>query len=83
MPLYQYRCEECDAIQDKLLRIAEREDTIQATCTACEQETKLHYQIGAPAISYMGINQGGKIAGDLKNRFDQLRKHYPAMRSQY
>lgn len=83
MPLYQYKCESCGEVNDKLIRISDRKDSMVSECKFCQQESNMTFQIGAPGISYMGVNHGGKIAGDLKNRFDQMRKHYPAMRSQY
>ena len=83
MPLYQYACKECGTEIDKMFKIADRKDQITEYCQNCQQETPHEYHISAVAMSYNGVNHGHKIPTDLKNRFDQLRKHYPKMRSQY
>lgn len=83
MPLYQYTCKTCGTEIDKMLKISERKDTLQEYCEVCQTEQEHEFRIGAPGISYLGVNHGHKIPGDLKNRFDQMRKHYPHMRSQY
>ena len=68
MPLYTFACDVCGTTKDVFKKIANRTD---------------HTLNISPPMMVSGVNAGHKISGDLKNRFDQMRKHYPQMKSTY
>lgn len=81
MPFYTYRCQECGTTVDKLYKIDQKPESITEYCQYCQEEHQHQWTPSAASINYMGINNAAKVSGDLKNRLDQIKKHYPAMRS--
>ena len=82
MPLYTFACDVCGSTKDVFQKIANRTDHVKTECASCGSETNHTFNISAPMM-VSGVNAGHKISGDLKNRFDQMRKHYPQMKSTY
>ena len=62
MPLYEYRCRQCENVFDRLERSSERKDGICPECGGAA--TRL---IGAPALQFKGsgwyVNDYGKGSG--------------------
>lgn len=81
MPIYEYRCSDCKGKVDKFFRMAEKPEELVDKCPHCNSTTTFKSIISAVAMSYNGFNHAAKVPSDLKNRFDQIRKHYPNMQS--
>lgn len=81
MPMYEYQCTECGGVVDKLFKIADKPQTFEDECEHCKKTTVKQSIMSAVAMSYNGFNHAAKVPTDLKNRLDQIKKHYPDMQS--
>lgn len=81
MPTYTYACDCCGLQVDKILKISERTEKLDTYCGYCAEDTPHTFNIGAPQISYIGVNNVAKVPTVMKDRLNQIKKHYPAMRS--
>lgn len=81
MPMYEYQCSECGSVEDRLFKISEKPQEFIDMCLHCNSTSTFKSIISAVAMSYTGFNHAAKVPTDLKNRLDQIRKHYPDMQS--
>lgn len=51
MPTYTYRCDKCDKVEDKFLKLAELDNSVYCDC---EEETLMVRIMSAPAIQFIG-----------------------------
>ncbi len=79
--MYEYQCSECEGIIDKLFKISSKPKTFIEECPHCKSKSTFTSIMSAVAMSYNGFNHAAKVSTDLKNRLDQIKKHYPDMQS--
>jgi putative FmdB family regulatory protein len=81
MPMYEYQCCECEGIVERFFKMSEKPQEFTDKCPLCGLIATHKSIMSAVAMSYNGFNHAAKVPSDLKNRFDQIRKHYPNMQS--
>jgi putative FmdB family regulatory protein len=79
MPMYEYQCPVCGALDDKIYPMNNRPDTVEEDCHVCKEHVVKQYKISLAAI-VSGVG-GVRVDSTFKNRLEQLKKHYPDMRS--
>lgn len=79
--MYEYQCSQCGDVKDKFFKMADKANEILEDC-GCSEEKTTHISImSAVAMSYNGFNHVSKVPTDMRNRLDQIKKHYPDMQS--
>ena len=81
MPMYEYQCSKCGTVKDKFFKMADKPLEVDLECVQCEDTTSYKSIVSAVAMSYNGVNHVSKVPTDLRNRLDQIKKHYPQMQS--
>lgn len=81
MPVYEYQCNKCSGVVEQFFKMADKPSEIKTNCPHCSTPSTLNFIISAVAMSYNGFNHAAKVPTDLKNRLDQIKKHYPDMQS--
>lgn len=57
MPMYDYKCEACGEVQEKNVKISERDNTFPCKFLNCEGQ--MHREkVSAPAVHYNGFKNG-------------------------
>lgn len=79
MPMYEYQCESCGSVEDKIFPISEKPQEYEAKCEACDQITTFTCIMSAPMI-VSGVG-GFKTNVDFQSRLNQIKKENPGMRS--
>lgn len=79
MPMYEYQCPNCGAVEDKIFSISEKPKTFEALCPSCEEITEFECIMSAPMI-VSGVG-GFKTNVDFQSRLKQIKKENPGMRS--
>ena len=54
MPLYDFKCEECDHVEEVLLRNVDAKDEYPKECPKCGEKECMKRQIGTSAFSLLG-----------------------------
>lgn len=72
MPLYDYKCRNCDNHFRKLLKIAEMEEPIKEACEECGGE--IYHSLQAPNI-ISGVSTKDKRPEWFKDRLRYIKKN--------
>lgn len=81
MPLYDYQCNKCGNVIEKFFKMSEKPQKFEEICPSCNTYTTFNSIISPVSFLYMGINHSAKVPSDLKERFRQIKKHYPNMQT--
>lgn len=73
MPVYQYKCQDCQHVFDKKLRISERTVPIDDDCPSCDSKGHIQQVIGTPLVSY-STNPGMRITSSFNDRMKDIKK---------
>lgn len=83
MPLYEYECEICGQVVEKVFKVANKPDHFEDECPSCKGMSPFKSKISAPAVMYSVFNPSAKMPSEFKNRMEQIRKNNPSMESKY
>lgn len=75
MPTYNYKCESCDYTDEKVLRMAERNQPIEAPCPTCGALTVR--QVISGGAAFVEPSWTKKIDGDFKYAMNKMKKRHP------
>lgn len=83
MPVYEFQCEICGQVVEKIYKIKDKPQEFQDECPGCKGMSLFRGVVGAPSVMYSVFNPSAKMPSEFKNRMDQIRKNNPDMVSKY
>ena len=79
MPMYEYQCQSCGSVEDKIFSISEKPQMFDAVCPSCGEAAEFQCIMSAPMI-VSGVG-GFKTNVDFQSRLKQIKKENPGMKS--
>lgn len=77
MPLYEYKCSECEHIFDRILKMDDRDIPNQEPCPDCKKEGTVDRHITtAPLLAYGPIDFRKKVPDGFKDVLRDIKKTY-------
>ena len=61
MPLYEYRCEDCENEFEEMLHFSERDDPINEPCSSCKGKVQLKMSMGSFHLKGSGWYKDGYV----------------------
>lgn len=80
MPLYEYQCTKCGSVVERMYSMDEKPAWFHEECTSCGELCEHTAKLAAPNI-VSGVSGRMGVPSDFKNRLEQIKQHYPNMKS--
>ena len=77
MPLYDYKCEDCEHTFYKNLSIPERNTPINEPCPECQKDNTIKRAWGGGTSIVSGVSLKDKRSDYFRDRIESIKKRYP------
>lgn len=83
MPLYEFKCEICGEVIERVYKVAEKPTELTTDCPNCKGQSLFKSKVSAPSVMFSVFNPSQKLPSDFKNRMEEIRKNHPMTNSKY
>jgi putative FmdB family regulatory protein len=83
MPMYDFKCSNCEHIFEENKKISERDDTTSLTCVECSTTGSITRMVGTPLVGYsISVNggYGSKVPSGFKDVLNRIHERAPGSR---
>lgn len=75
--IYEYRCDKCEHVFERMLKIDDRDNPKSEPCPNCGETGGVQSCLSAPMIGGFNSFGGKKINRDFQQKLEGLKKAYP------
>lgn len=78
MPMYEYQCDACSIVFEKMEKMENKGTAIYEACPGCGLRGHIKSLMSSPRINKYGVwNSQKKLPDSFKNRMNQMKKEHP------